>query len=343
MCIVSDELSISVIIPVHNGSTYLGPCLDALLRATAPCECEILVVDDGSTDDSRLQALKRRVRVLQLAVRGGPSAARNRGAEAAKGSVLLFIDADVLVPPRLLTRVWAHFTADPKLSAVFGSYDDDPADDHLCSQYKNLLHHYMHQQARPQAETFWSGCGAVRRELFLRLGGFNEELWAVEDVELGYRLSAEGHSVLLDKELQVKHLKRWTLKSMLYADIFQRALPWSKLMLARGRLTDDLNVRKGERLKAAALLLSLLLLPLSLLHTSWLVPVALLLGGVLVSNRRLYLLFFRRRGVCFALIAALLHLLYYGYSSTAFALCYVSHVWKKSRGTPLAGETDVAG
>lgn len=343
MCIVSDELSISVIIPVHNGGACLGLCLDALLRAVAPCDCEVLVVDDGSTDDSRLQALKRRVKVLQLAERSGPAAARNRGARAAKGSVLLFIDADVLVSPDVLTRVWAHFMADPKLSAVFGSYDDDPADDRLCSQYKNLLHHYMHQQARPQAETFWSGCGAVRRELFLRLGGFDEELWAVEDVELGYRLSAGGHSILLDKELQVKHLKRWTLKSMLSADIFQRAVPWSKLMLARGRLTDDLNVRKGERVKAAALLLSLLLLPLSLLHAIWLVPVALLLGGVLVSNRRLYLLFFRRRGVRFALIAALLHLLYYGYSSAVFALCWSAHVWKRSRRSALAGETDVAG
>lgn len=342
---VSRNPSISIIVPVHNGGAYLGRCLDALLAATTTAgdDYELFVVDDASTDGSDREAQARGVEVLRLAERGGPAAARNRGASVARGRILLFIDADVLVRPDTVARVLSHFDGDAGPAAVFGSYDDAPAAESFFSQYKNLLHHFTHQHGCTQAETFWSGCGAVRREPFLRIGGFDEQMPAIEDIELGYRLRDEGYSILLDKELQVKHLKRWTLKSLLHADIFLRALPWSKLMLRRSHLTDELNVQKIERVKAAAVVLSFALLPLPLFLPALVVVPLLLLCAVMVLNRWLYVFFLRRRGAGFAVAAIFFHLLYYGYSSAVFAFCWAAHNWKKMRGAVPTGETDVAG
>lgn len=319
---------ISVIIPVHNGGAYLGQCLDALLSSVG--DFEIILVDDASTDASASYAHARRISVLRLDERSGPAAARNLGAQAARAPILLFIDADVMVQPATVARVAAHFQSRPELAALFGSYDDNPAATNFVSQYKNLFHHFVHQQGRERAETFWAGCGAVRRELFLRVGGFDERRYteaSIEDIELGYRLRRAGHEILLDKSLQVCHLKRWMLRSLVRADIFRRAVPWSRLLLERGRpLTNDLNLRWTERLSATATIAALALLPFALAFPFLIALALLLLTIVFVLNRKLYLFFLRRRGPGFLAGAVLLHLFYYCYSSAAFALCWLSHI-----------------
>ena len=149
----------------------------------------------------------------------GPAAARNTGAQAASAPLVFFLDADVAVHPDTFGRAVARFEADPGLAALFGSYDDCPAAPGLVSQFRNLLHHYVHQQgsfvddARP-ARTFWTGCGAIRRQVFLDLGGFDPQLYrrpAIEDIELGYRLTRAGCRIDLARDIQATHLKRWTL------------------------------------------------------------------------------------------------------------------------------------
>lgn len=342
---VSGGPFVSVVVPVHDGGSHLGQCLDALLGGGGD-GCEVLVVDDASTDGSAGVARSRNAKVLRLAARRGPAAARNLGAREARGDVLLFVDADVLVRPDTVARVAERLRAEPGLAAVFGSYDDAPSASGFVSQYKNLFHHFTHQRAHTRAETFWAGCGGVRREAFWRVGGFDEETYrepSIEDIELGSRLRRAGYSILLDKGLQVKHLKRWTLRSLLRADIFRRAVPWSRLMLERGRLTDDLNVRKSERARAALAVLALALLPTALFLPALLVPALLLLCAVVALNRELYGFFLRRRGVGFAVGACALHLFYYVYSSAAFAWCWAGHVWKKGRGPAPAKESDVRG
>ena len=79
-----------------------------------------------------------------------------------------------MCPPGTLTRIRDRFESEPDLDALIGSYDDEPAAPGFVSQYKNLLQHYVHQHGRKEATTFWSGCGAIRRELFLAIGGFDE-------------------------------------------------------------------------------------------------------------------------------------------------------------------------
>ena len=232
---VKGDALLSVVVPVYNGGPQMERCLDALL-ASDYRPFEIIVCDDGSTDGGATTAAcrARGIEVLELDSNSGPAAARNRGAERASGEILLFVDADVIVRRKTLSRVAALLREQPTAAAVFGSYDDAPEAANFISQYKNLLHHFTHQQASMRAETFWAGCGAVRREAFEAVGGFDESVYrrpSIEDIELGQRLRRAGLVVVLDKGLQVKHLKGWTLGSLLATDIFRRALPWSRLIL----------------------------------------------------------------------------------------------------------------
>jgi GT2 family glycosyltransferase len=244
--------SVSLIVPVHNGESVLRACLERLGELDPPPD-ECIVVDDGSSDLSRFIARAAGMRVISTGAPVGPARARNLGARHATGDVLLFVDADVLAPIDVVARVRELFAADPSLAAVIGSYDDAPAQDDFFSQYRNLLHHYMHQTGREEASTFWSGCGAIRREVFLRHGGFCACFVrpSVEDIELGARLRRAGEKIRLVKSLQAKHLKRWTFFSILRTDLFDRAVPWTRLILRQRRMPADLNLRWGQRVSTA--------------------------------------------------------------------------------------------
>src|SRR3954471_5417439 len=137
--------SLSVVIPVHNGGHDFEHCLRRL-RDSLQAEHELIVVDDGSTDGSAELAASFGAVVVRNTSAQGPASARNTGAKAAGSPLIFFLDADVAVRPETLGRVVARFAADPGLSALFGSYDDQPSAPGLVSQFRNLLHHYVHQQ-----------------------------------------------------------------------------------------------------------------------------------------------------------------------------------------------------
>ena len=333
------EPYISVVVPVYNGGARLCRCLDALRASDYPAR-EVLVVDDGSTDGSGRRARERGAEVLRLDSRSGPAAARNHGARAARGGVVLFVDADVAVRPDTLSRVAAAFRGRPRVAAVFGSYDDAPAEENFFSQYKNLLHHFVHQRSSAQAETFWAGCGAVRLAAFRAAGGFDARKFtrpSVEDIELGYRLRGGGFEIVLDREIQVKHLKRWTLASVLRADIFFRALPWARLLLARGRVDQDLNLRAADRASACLVGVAFALVPLSYFSARLALGAAAALAAVFALNLPLLRFFARRRGAWFAARGFAMQCLYYFYSGAVFVLCWVAHALKGFGTTGGAG------
>jgi len=329
---VLNSSDVSVIIPVHNGGQDFGRCLAALAEIS-PAPGEIVVVADACTDGSEQLAESFGARVLRTSKRSGPARARNLGAQAAQGDILFFVDADILVHPDAIDQVTAAFRQEPHLAAVFGSYDDAPAAPNFLSQYKNLLHHYMHQTAEEEASTFWSGCGAIRRDVFLAAKGFNAEFDrpAIEDIELGYRLKQGGHLIRLRKTLQVKHLKRWGAVSLVKTDFFDRALPWTQLILRDRRLINDLNLRHSSR--ASVMLIYGLL---GSLVGAWWWPEFFIVTGVailllLALNTSFYRFFHRQRGLWFTLRVIPWHWFYYLYSGLAFAIGAIQYSLNRLR------------
>lgn len=313
-------LGISVVIPVYNGGESFRKCLDSI-RNSLRAPDEVIVVSDGDTDGSWQVAEAFGAKVLRLPSSGGPARARNVGAKAAQMDLIFFMDADVTLHPQTLSLVEQRFQQSPDLSALIGSYDDAPGAANFLSQYKNLFHHYTHQRSSEVASTFWGACGAIRRSIFEAVGGFDEAYRqpCIEDIELGYRLKQAGYSIQLCKEIQVKHLKEWNPISLLRAEIFYRALPWTELILRDRRFDADLNLNYTNRLSVvfvAGLIGSLaagILIP-------WLLAAAGSLAlGLLIINLEVYHFFYQKRGLLFTLKVIPWHWFYYLYGGTTFA------------------------
>ncbi len=278
--------TVSVIIPARNCEDQLERCLLCLERSSYK-DYEVIVVDDASTDTTPNAAKGENVRLVKLDTQHGPALARNRGADMAQGDFLIFLDADVCVQPDTLALFVDTFAQDSKIDAVFGSYDIQPFALNIISQYRNLMHHFVHQEAKEEASTFWSGCGAVRRNVFLKLGGFSESFGrpCIEDIELGVRLRAQGYRIVLNKQIQVCHLKKWTLWGMVKTDVRDRAFPWTQLILRERNVPNDLNLKMSQRLSAllSFALVVTLFIAACRFPTLFIVPVVLLVGVKLLD------------------------------------------------------------
>jgi glycosyltransferase involved in cell wall biosynthesis len=338
-------LTVAVIVPVYNGGAKFRASLDSIRLAVPPPD-ELIVVGDGDTDGSSQYAEAAGITVHRFPTPGGPGRARNLGASRAKSDILFFVDADVTVPEDVVHRVKEIFAQHSEVAAVIGSYDDQPKEPNFLSQYRNLLHHYVHQNGREEASTFWGACGAIRRDVFLTMGGFDETYTkpSIEDIELGYRLKKAGYTIRLCKSLQVKHWKRWTVVSMVQADFFQRALPWTQLIHRDGGLVNDLNIGISGRVSVMltyGLLVALVLFPWQPL---FLVGAAVMGLMLFILNVRLYRFFLRKRGFRFAVQTIPWHWLYFLYSGVAFAIGTLCHLVYRDRGlgkpaSPLTSES----
>lgn len=325
---------LSVIVPVYNGTKVLPRALAALAASDLTRECwELILVDDASTDDSAALAAQWADVIVRLPGRPhGPAYARNRGAEAARGAVLVFVDADVCVHADTLRRFASTFADHPELASVFGSYDDRPPGQGLPSRYRNLLHHYHHQLNPGPAETFWAGCGAIRADAFHAVGTFDEWRYprpSIEDIELGHRLHAAEFAIQLDPAIQCTHLKRWGLYGMLRTDLLDRGVPWMRLMLTEGSFSKrkSLNLKPREKVFTALAGLSVLCLLAAILRLDarWLIPGGLLLLPVGLGNLALYRFLAKQGGVLFALGCFHLHILYYLLNGAAVSLGVFLH------------------
>jgi GT2 family glycosyltransferase len=337
--------ALSVVVPVRNGGHDFERCLQRL-RDSLVTDFELIVVDDGSTDDSASLAKTAGAAVVHNPTPQGPAAARNLGARTATAPLIFFLDADVAIHPHALELALARFDADPGLSALFGSYDDTPTAPGIVSQYRNLLHHYVHQQGQFQqgirpVHTFWTGCGIIRRDVFLAYGGFDPRLYprpAIEDIELGYRLTRAGHRIVLARDVLATHMKRWTLAEMVRTDIFRRGVPWAILIKRTATVETDLNVKSEQ--KACVVLTGLsLIATLACAAAPWagLVAVAAM-AGIMVLNRGFFAFLVRRKGLGFACASFSLHMIYYCCCAISVMIAQV-HWYSMSHAKGVIGST----
>jgi glycosyltransferase involved in cell wall biosynthesis len=303
-------MQLTCIVPATNRPATLPRCLEAIARAAAPPE-QLIVVDDA--------ALRH------------PALARNAGARQAHGDVLVFVDADVTVHPDAFLLIRRAFEGDRGLVALFGSYDDAPDAPSVVSTFRNLLHHYVHQQGAGPARTFWAGLGAVRRDAFEAHGGFAE--YPIEDIELGMRLSDNGARIRLDPAVQGTHLKRWSLWGMLRTDLLVRGIPWVGLLIAHRHSGSVTTLNLGWRHRWSALASLALVLAL-VLRRFWVALAVLAL--LVILNFDFYRFLTRRQGLPRAAAGVGLHVLHHLVSIAAVPLGVLAHLMRR-RATPEPG------
>ncbi len=210
-----DRTRVSVVVPVYNGAATLSACLCAL-RGQTRLPDEVIVVDDGSTDDSADMA--RSFDVSSFAVRvisqpnAGPAAARNRGAAAASGEILLFTDADCAPAPDWVERMTAVF-ANPGVTGAKGVYrtrQRELAARFVQYEYESKYDRMRDFEAIDFVDTYSAG---YRRDVFLASGGFDTSFptASVEDQELSFRLAEDGHRLVFVPDARVFHIHDRTL------------------------------------------------------------------------------------------------------------------------------------
>lgn len=334
--------TVSVIVPAYNAEATLPACLAAIGRMTYPV-LEVIVFSDGATDSTPKIAEASGAQVIHnTGPSRGPGHGRNVASRAARGDLLLFVDADVVIHPECLATLVAELH-EHGATAAFGSYDNRPASTRVAGLYANLRHHFVHQNSIREASTFWSGVGLIERQVFLDLGGYDEEMFAhpsIEDVELGMRLKADGHRIRLVPEALAKHCKDWTLWRVWHTDVVRRALPWSRLLLQGKSEGADLNLSSAERIKALASVGTFASLIAGLFDARALLAALGLFALYLFLNRRFVAVLARNLPTSQWLRATLLHLCYHTYSLGAYLWVVAGHVLATAFGPPRADRAD---
>lgn len=270
MLVIDHRPFVSFVVPAFGAASTL-PSTIASIRAAAEIACpnghEIVVIDDGSFDDTPALAASLADVVVVRPCQGGAARARNDAVRVSKGEIILFVDSDVTVTPHAVDGLIGHLAGGA--DAAIGSYTPLPPEGarNAPTDYKNLLHHFTHQCAGGEARTFWSGFGGVRRDAFDAVTGFTPEATRsadVEDIELGYRLATAGKRIVLDPTLQVSHHKRYDVPGLIRSDVQHRAIPWMRTMLEHRIFSTGLNVSSAAMVASVlawVAVLGLLVLP----------------------------------------------------------------------------------
>lgn len=224
--------SISIVIPTHNGAATLADCLQSVQPALSPLD-EIIVVDDASSDGSAEIARRFQCRVVRVDVNIGAARAKNCGARVARGDLLFFTDDDVVVSPSALDRLVGDF-ADARVAGVVGLLEREIPFGNFASRYKNLWMRFTYARLpREGIGVFYTSVAAIRREIFLELGGFDENYAGAsiaEDTEFGQRIWGAGRRLMLDPHVAGTHYKHYTLSQVLSTDFLRaRALVLMRL------------------------------------------------------------------------------------------------------------------
>jgi cellulose synthase/poly-beta-1,6-N-acetylglucosamine synthase-like glycosyltransferase len=206
----SEQPFVSVIVPVRDSESTIGPCLDSILATDYPPRCrEILVVDNGSSDSTAALIRSRPVRYLRDP-RRGVSNARNRGISESTGEICAFVDADCVVEPQWLTELVRPFE-DPEVGSVGGNLEHSPPKSAAERQAVRLLGNWQRFAFDSNPAYPITANAAYRREVLDRIGRFDPHMVRAQDVELGLRFrERSGRRLVFAERATARHRNRST-------------------------------------------------------------------------------------------------------------------------------------
>jgi GT2 family glycosyltransferase len=192
---------VSFVVPVRDDAARLRRCLESIAANDYAAECvEVIVIDNGSRDGSADVARQCGATVLQI-TGVGVAGLRNRGAAAARGQILAFVDADHEIDAHWVRQAVTALAC-PGVAAA-GAPCVPPAD----GTWVQLRYDGLRERVDEPVDVAWLGSGnlAIRRDAFDAMGGFDTSLETCEDVDLCQRLGAAGYRILCDPKLRNIH------------------------------------------------------------------------------------------------------------------------------------------
>ena len=281
----------SIIVPAFNEGQGIATCVRALAdQASGPeaierLDYEIIVVDDGSADDTAGIAEAAGADLVLTIAHGGPAVARNAGLEVARGDLVLFTDADCAPMPGWIARMVAPFD-DLRVVGVKGSYRTRQRG--LMPRLVQLEFEIRYERMAqlPEIDFIDTYAAAYRREVLVREGGFSTSypVPSVEDVDLSFRLAAKGHRMLFVPDAGVWHTHPATLWSYLRRKM--RFGYWRALLYLRyaGKIGGDAHTDPALKIQFALVALGLLFFVGGLAWRPLWVGMLLCLAGFLMTT-----------------------------------------------------------
>lgn len=303
--------AVSVVIPIYNSARTITEVLAALSRSEFQ-DFEIVMVHDSSTDDTAevLKELSKQYdfRLLEFPENRGVSKARNTGAEAARGEILFFIDADCIVRPDTL-RLCIEELAKGESICVGGAYTPDAWDQDFYSNFQSLYINYV-ETKNERPDYIATHCMAIPKKIYQKFGGFREDYFvghaaSVEDVELSHRLLAAGYTLSRPHGIEVQHMFGYDLKKSIQNAI-KKSKYWTMYSLHNRDVMKDSGAASYElKIDVFSQSLIALFVLLTLIFKFWLllIPAAMLYIVNSVSSIRLFSLMRRQKGWGFLLKA----------------------------------------
>ncbi|MBC7234023.1 MAG: glycosyltransferase [Chloroflexi bacterium] len=274
----------SVVIPAHNEREPITRCLQALVRQEGvPGGYEVIVVDDASSDGTAEVARAYGARVIVQAVRQGPAAARNAGALQAQGDVLLFLDADCEPAPTWCAEMLRPM-ADPSVCGVYGAYRTRQTSAVARFAQAEFDERYARLAQRERIDFLATHAAAIRRDVFLAVGGFRVDMRGNEDVELAFRLSQAGYRIVFAPQAVVYHEHPSTLRRYLRVKVSRGY--WRTLAYARHppKALADAYTPPWLKLQVAGIAAAVPALLLTILRPASFPLLLSLLVGLLLST-----------------------------------------------------------
>lgn len=254
---------LSVVVPVRNAASTLSRTLSALSASDFQRDkWELIVVDDGSADDSVVTAGAFADAIIRLPANpsGRPLGApycRNRGFEMSRGETVVFVDPDIEVSTDALRRIWEVLSASDDVGAISGFLSEPAPDAATIRKIAVLRLLHQHEASEEDADAFFLRFGAIRSSLLMQLELFNEWQAAyplAEMVELAERIRQHGYRVVLLPEIKGNCLRRWTLSRLMADALRDAGTPWTVAQNSGERSHSGTVVSYRDRQRASELL-----------------------------------------------------------------------------------------
>lgn len=223
----------SIIIPYHNSSDTIGRLLTSIAKSKRAPAHEVIVVDDGSKVKFKIPNSKLHLRVVILPKNFGPAVARNRGVKVARGKFIIFLDSDVELFSDTLGNLYKIYIDDPDIVAVTGVWVKEQRSKAFFPNFKALRDWSYWINERDKSGYYYlfsTRIASIKRTVFQRLGGFNEDYPAplVEDIELTYRI-ARRYAIIFAPNVRVHHefesfwpiAKKYFLRAYFWTQLYQ--------------------------------------------------------------------------------------------------------------------------
>lgn len=326
---------ISIIIPNLNGACTLRQCLSAVTTLNDSAY-EVVVVDDGSQDNSVEIIGEFPCRLIQLDQQSGASRARNVGAENSHGAILFFTDSDCVVQPDTLNKIRHIMDAHPSDIVIGGTYTPQPYDSRFFSRFQSVFINHSETRNPLAPDYLASHALVINATIFRNSGGFAEDFLPIlEDVEFSHRLRQTGKQLLIDPQLQVQHIFNYSLIDSL-RNAYRKTKYWVMYSIQKNDIFTDSGTASHE-LKVNVVCFYLSLLTLLILagnnNPLMLTGIGLLAVFNLIINRNLFHAFYNANGSLFAVGASIYYLLAYPFPIGAGVIFGIGQLQRIKRNT----------